>query len=224
MITTSLKSPISIYRSSFCYNKDYSLTDLLRHASRMAVDETFRIINNDTTKIIDAYVVGKNQIIEDLSSSEVLKTDESLHLRFVNDAFNNNWSVETEVKSQTVETTINEKRVINLELERSFNVNNNGMNCDVQTEATPEIALPPRVLELQIQHAHLQLQQQLRPINPKHHPNCHLLIPLHQLQLAVDVYAIHLLPIEFQDEEQVAAQHHTTRCREIPMVVMFKLE
>jgi hypothetical protein len=25
-----------IYRSPFCYNKDYSLTDLLRHASRMA--------------------------------------------------------------------------------------------------------------------------------------------------------------------------------------------
>jgi hypothetical protein len=26
----------SIYRCPFCYNKDYSLTDLLRHASRMA--------------------------------------------------------------------------------------------------------------------------------------------------------------------------------------------
>ncbi|PNY08840.1 hypothetical protein L195_g005377 [Trifolium pratense] len=57
-------------------NKNYSLTDLLRHASRMAVDEIFSFINNDTTEIIEAFVVGKNRVIEDLSSSKVVETDE----------------------------------------------------------------------------------------------------------------------------------------------------
>jgi hypothetical protein len=106
----------SIYRCPFCYNKDYSLTDLLRHASRIAGnsrknikdiakhsvlmtyiqsclnvknDDTFSIINNDTTEINDTSVVGKNQINEDLSSSEVVETDKSLLLKFVNTAFNN---------------------------------------------------------------------------------------------------------------------------------------
>ncbi|GAU36349.1 hypothetical protein TSUD_321880 [Trifolium subterraneum] len=92
----------SIYRCPFCNNKDYSLTGLLRYASRMAgnsrktikdiakhsvlityierylniqVDETFNIINNDTTEINDPSVAGTNRIIEDLSSSEVEETD-----------------------------------------------------------------------------------------------------------------------------------------------------
>ncbi|MCI63546.1 hypothetical protein A2U01_0084803, partial [Trifolium medium] len=47
--------------------------------------------------------------------------------------------VQTEVKSKTVETTIDEKVVFNLEFEGSFNVNNNGMDCNIETEATPEI-------------------------------------------------------------------------------------
>ncbi|KAK2400521.1 XH/XS domain-containing protein [Trifolium repens] len=175
----------SIYRCPFCYNKDYSLTDLLRHASRIAGnsrkkikdiakhsvlitymqsclnvkdDETFSIINNDTTEINDASVVEKNQINEDLSSSEVVETDESLLLKFVNVAFNNKSEfcdvlpppnaeeklnleseVQTEVKSKTVGTTIDEEGVINLELDGSFNVDNNYMDCDIQTKATPEI-------------------------------------------------------------------------------------
>jgi hypothetical protein len=160
------------------------LTGLLRHASRIAgnsrktikdiakhsvlityitrylnvqVDETFNIINNDRTEINDAYVVGKNQIIEDLSSLEVVKTDESLLLRFVNAAFNNKpesrdvlpppdaeeksnieSEVQTEVMSKTVETTIDEEGVFNLELEGSFNVNNNSIDCDIQTETAPK--------------------------------------------------------------------------------------
>ncbi|MCI34723.1 hypothetical protein A2U01_0055943 [Trifolium medium] len=47
--------------------------------------------------------------------------------------------VQTEVKSKTVETSIDEEGVFNLELEGSFNVNNNGMDCNIQIEATPEI-------------------------------------------------------------------------------------
>jgi hypothetical protein len=47
--------------------------------------------------------------------------------------------VQTEVKSKTVETTIDEEGVFNLELDGSFNVNNNGMGSDIQTEAMPEI-------------------------------------------------------------------------------------
>ncbi|PNX58997.1 hypothetical protein L195_g059466, partial [Trifolium pratense] len=47
--------------------------------------------------------------------------------------------VQTEVESKMVETTIDEEGVFNLELEGSFNENNNGMDCDIQTEATPEI-------------------------------------------------------------------------------------
>ncbi|CAJ2640348.1 unnamed protein product [Trifolium pratense] len=108
------------------------------------VDKTFSIINN--------------RIIEDLSSSEVVETDEFLHLRFVNASFNNKpelWyvlppldvkenlnlelEVQTNMKSQIVETTIDEEGVFNLELEDSFNVNNNGMDCEIQTEATLEI-------------------------------------------------------------------------------------
>jgi hypothetical protein len=181
----------SIYRCPFCYNKDYSLTDLLRHASRIAGnsrkkikdiakhsvlityiqsclnvkdDETFNIINNDTIEINDASVLGKNQIKEDLSSSKVVETDESLRLRFVNAAFNNKpefcdvlpppdaeeklnleSKVQMEVKSKTVETTTDEERVFNLQLEGSFNVNNNGMDCDIQTEATPKIEKKQRV-------------------------------------------------------------------------------
>jgi len=77
----------SIYRCLFCYNKDYSLTDLLIHASRMPgnsrktikdiakhyvlityiqryfnvkFDETFIIINNKITEINNASVVEKN--------------------------------------------------------------------------------------------------------------------------------------------------------------------
>ncbi|KAK2418850.1 XH/XS domain-containing protein [Trifolium repens] len=172
----------SIYRCPFCYNKDYSLTDLLRHASRIAGnsrkkikdiakhsvlityiqsclnvkdDETFSIINNDTTEINDASVVEKNQINEDLSYSEVVETDESLLLKFVNVAFNNKSEfcdvlpppdaeeklnlkseVQTEVMSKTVGTTIDEEGVIN---HGSFNVDNNDMDCDIQTKATPEI-------------------------------------------------------------------------------------
>jgi hypothetical protein len=52
-------------------------------------DKTFSIINNDTTQINDAFIAGKNRIIEDLSFSEVVETDESLLLRFVNTSFNN---------------------------------------------------------------------------------------------------------------------------------------
>ncbi|KAK2374521.1 hypothetical protein QL285_075476 [Trifolium repens] len=47
--------------------------------------------------------------------------------------------VQMEVKSKTVETTIDEERGFNLELEGCFNVNNNGMSWDIQTKATPEI-------------------------------------------------------------------------------------
>jgi hypothetical protein len=65
------------------------LTTYITSYLNVQVDETFNIINNDTTEINDAYVVGKNQIIEDLSSLEVVKTDESLLLRFVDDVFNN---------------------------------------------------------------------------------------------------------------------------------------
>ncbi|MCI84954.1 hypothetical protein A2U01_0106232, partial [Trifolium medium] len=43
--------------------------------------------------------------------------------------------VQTELKSKTIETTINEKGVLNLELKSSFNVNNNGMDCDIQGDA-----------------------------------------------------------------------------------------
>ncbi|PNX68739.1 hypothetical protein L195_g056332, partial [Trifolium pratense] len=46
---------------------------------------------------------------------------------------------QTGVESKIVETTINEEGVVNLELEGSFNENNNGMNCNIRTEATPEI-------------------------------------------------------------------------------------
>jgi hypothetical protein len=102
--------------------------------------------------------VEKNQINEDLSSSEVVETNESLLLKFVNVAFNNKSEfcdvlpppdaeeklnleseVQTEVKSKTVGTTIDEDGVINLELDGSFNVDNNDMDCDIQTKATPEI-------------------------------------------------------------------------------------
>ncbi|GAU20569.1 hypothetical protein TSUD_33160 [Trifolium subterraneum] len=122
------------------------------------VDETFSIINNDRTEINDAYVVGKNQIIEDLSSLEVVKTDESLLLRFVNAAFSNKpesrdvlpppdveektnieSEVQMEVMSKTVETAIDEEGVFNLELEGGFNVNNNSIDCDFQIEVTLEI-------------------------------------------------------------------------------------
>ncbi|PNX91543.1 hypothetical protein L195_g047674, partial [Trifolium pratense] len=47
--------------------------------------------------------------------------------------------VQINMKSQMVETTIDEEGVFNLELEDSFNVNNNGMDCEIQTEATLEI-------------------------------------------------------------------------------------
>jgi hypothetical protein len=53
--------------------------------------------------------------------------------------------VQMEVKSKTVETTTDEERVFNLQLEGSFNVNNNGMDCDIQTEATPKIEKKQRV-------------------------------------------------------------------------------
>jgi len=93
-----IKTSDSIYRCSFCYNIYYSLTDLLRHASRMAgnlcktikdiakhfvlityiqrylnvkFDEIFSIIYNDTTEIKDAYVVGKNRIIESVLQEEI---------------------------------------------------------------------------------------------------------------------------------------------------------
>ncbi|PNX65404.1 hypothetical protein L195_g062584, partial [Trifolium pratense] len=46
---------------------------------------------------------------------------------------------QTDVESKMVETTINEEGVLNLELEGGFNENNNGMDCDIQIEATPEI-------------------------------------------------------------------------------------
>jgi flagellar hook assembly protein FlgD len=47
--------------------------------------------------------------------------------------------VQTEVKSKTVETTIDEEGVFNLELKGSVNMNNNGMDCYIQLEAMPEI-------------------------------------------------------------------------------------
>ncbi|KAK2457413.1 hypothetical protein QL285_004685 [Trifolium repens] len=47
--------------------------------------------------------------------------------------------VQMKVKSKTVETTIDEEIGINLELDGSFNVDNNDMDCDIQTKATPEI-------------------------------------------------------------------------------------
>ncbi|PNX64901.1 hypothetical protein L195_g054261 [Trifolium pratense] len=47
--------------------------------------------------------------------------------------------VQTDVESKMVETKIDEEGVLNLELEGSLNVNNNGMDYDIQTEATPEI-------------------------------------------------------------------------------------
>ncbi|PNX55716.1 beta-galactosidase, partial [Trifolium pratense] len=37
----------STYRCSFYYNKDYSLSDLLRHASRMAAFNIFNNANNN---------------------------------------------------------------------------------------------------------------------------------------------------------------------------------
>ncbi|CAJ2662147.1 unnamed protein product [Trifolium pratense] len=46
---------------------------------------------------------------------------------------------QTDVESKMVETTIDEEGVLNLELEGSFNENNNNMDYDIQTEATPEI-------------------------------------------------------------------------------------
>jgi len=97
MITTSLKSLIRYIIVCFVYNKDYSLTDLLRHASRtvgnsretikdiakhyglimyiqrylnVKVNETFSIITNDTTEINDASVVGNNRIIKDSGFSD----------------------------------------------------------------------------------------------------------------------------------------------------------
>jgi len=85
----------SMYRCPFCYYNDYSLTDLLRHASRMAgnsrktikniakhfvlityiqrylnvkVDETFNNINNDTAEINDASVVWTPMSTKDKTS------------------------------------------------------------------------------------------------------------------------------------------------------------
>ncbi|PNX63630.1 hypothetical protein L195_g061726, partial [Trifolium pratense] len=46
---------------------------------------------------------------------------------------------QTNVESKMVETTIDEEVVLNLELEGGFNENNNGMDCNIQIEATPEI-------------------------------------------------------------------------------------
>jgi hypothetical protein len=102
-----------IYCFMFCYNKDYSLTDLLRHASRMAgnsrkmikdivkhsllityiqrylnvkVDETFDIINNGTTEINNEFVVGNNRINE--SYARILtQLQEEINVAWMTEAF-----------------------------------------------------------------------------------------------------------------------------------------
>jgi hypothetical protein len=111
----------SIYRCPFCYNKDYSLTDHLRHASRMADNSRKTIKDIAKHSVLITYIQSYLNVKVDENKRPV--AEEKLNLES---------EVQTEVKSKMVETTIDEEGVFNLELEGSF-------NCDIQTEATPEI-------------------------------------------------------------------------------------
>ncbi|XP_045821963.1 uncharacterized protein LOC123914841 [Trifolium pratense] len=154
----------STYRCPFCYNKDYSLSDLLRHAYRMTAFRIFNNANNNNhannfhlrhiatetlddnqpslpEKLDDPAYKSKSKetevVIEQDASVEVDESkDEKEEIDEHDDSEKED---QTDVESKMIETTINEEGVLNLELEGSFNENNNGMDCDIQIEAMPEI-------------------------------------------------------------------------------------
>ncbi|XP_045799780.1 probable WRKY transcription factor protein 1 [Trifolium pratense] len=86
---------------------------------------------------------GENKEIDEQDNSEKGDANEGGE-----EKLNIESKVQTGVKSKTVETTFIEEGVFNLELEGSFNVNNNDMDCDIQTEATPEIGEETKEIEV----------------------------------------------------------------------------
>jgi len=87
------KISYSIYRCPFCYNKDYCLTDLLRHASRMAgnsrktikdiakhsvlITYIQRYLNvgvntNKQPDIIDSTILFLNPLLFDVEDNEII--------------------------------------------------------------------------------------------------------------------------------------------------------
>ena len=73
----------SIYRCPFCYNKDYSLTNLLRHASRIADNSRKPIKDIARHSVLITYILriltSLQEEINDARTTEVLSTsDESV--------------------------------------------------------------------------------------------------------------------------------------------------